>query len=66
MSRVEHADGDRRGAFPSSWGIPRGEPGSEERAGWIAGKVRQLVVMRKLTASPEAREAYLARKRVGP
>ncbi len=62
--RLEHADGERNGPFPSSWGAPRGEPGSEQRAGWVAGRVRQLVLQRKQGA--EQRAAYLARKRRTP
>jgi len=61
---VEHADGDRNGAFPESWGVPRGAPSSETRAAWVAAQVRRLVLLRKMT--PETRAAYLARKRVGP
>jgi len=52
---VENAAGDRRGPFPSSWGIPPGEVGSEERANWVAANVRRLVVNRKM--SPEDRTA---------
>ena len=61
---VENAAGDRRGPFPSSWGIPPGEVGSEERANWVAANVRRLVVNRKM--SPEDRTAYVNRKRLGP
>jgi len=64
MSRVEHAAGDRDGPFPSSWGSPRGAPGSEERAGWVVSRVRQLVMLRK--QDPTERRAELARKRLGP
>ena len=60
----EHADGDHRGAFPSSWGVPRGERGSEERAGWVLAQVRRLVIGRKQT--PEQRQALLQRKRRSP
>ena len=63
--REEHAAGDRRNeAFPPEWGHPRGERFSEERAGWIASRVRQLIVLRK--ARPEDLRARLARKRLGP
>jgi len=62
--RVEHADGDRREAFPASWGVPPGERFSEERAGWIAGQVRRLVMTRK--ATPEDLRRDLAKKRIPP
>lgn len=63
MSRIEHADGDRNGTpFPSSWGPPRGTPGTEERATWVMNKVRRLVLDRKMTSDPGLREALLDRK----
>jgi len=64
MTREEHADGSRRGPFPRRWGTPPGEVDSEERAGWIAGKVRQLVMTRK--ATPEDLRRTLLRKRIPP
>jgi len=64
MTGVERADGDRNEAFPKSWGHPVGERFSEERAGWIASRVRQLVMMR--LEDPEHRRARLARRRRSP
>ena len=62
--REEFADGDRRSAFPPEWGHPVGERFSEQRAGWIAGKVRLLVMTRK--ATPEDLRRTLLRKRIPP
>ena len=64
MTRVEHADGDRRGAFPASWGTPPGEAGSEERAGWIAVRVRRAVMLKM--ATPADLRAYTAGRRRSP
>ena len=66
MSREEHADGERNAAFPESWGHPRGAPSSEERRVWVMNKVRNHVLDRKLTSDADLREAYVARKRLGP
>lgn len=63
--RVERADGSRNDAFPASWGIPRGEPSSEERRLWVLSKVRRHVIDRKQDPA-ERRAQQLARKRRTP
>lgn len=39
MSRVEYASRPGSVEYPPGWGTPRGAPGSDERAAWIAAMV---------------------------
>ena len=53
--KIEYAAGDRSAPFPAEWGVPPGQPDSEERARWVKEQVERRsrdpkILLRRLDA----------------